>query len=138
MCREEALEGGCFCGAVRYRLTGPPAHCTNCHRTLCQGTTGAPFVAWFTVASNAFHLLTGEPERFQSSRSGTRLFCARCGTQLAFQSAQSPEEIDVTTVSLDDPAKAAPEDHTFTRSKQPWVRLGDGLPQYPGPRPESA
>jgi hypothetical protein len=123
-------EGGCFCGAVRYQSNGPVSAETNCHCKVCRRTSGAPFVAWFTVPTSSFHITLGAPASFQSSEHAVRTFCARCGTPLTFRSLTSPAEIDVTTCSLDEPERVPPKDHTWTKSKLPWVKLADDLPVH--------
>lgn len=125
------LEGGCYCGWIRYQTDGVPFDQTSCHCSICRRTTGAPFVTWFTVPRSRFRLLSGEPARFRSTPKATRTFCPRCGTQLTFAHDELPDEIDITTCSLDDPNAVAPRDHTRTSSKLGWVRLCDGLPEYP-------
>lgn len=129
------LHGGCFCGALRYEAGGAPFHLTNCHCSICRGTTGAPFVAWFSVPRASFRLVRGSPTRFWSSAKGVRSFCARCGTQLTFEHEDARDEIDVTTCSLDDPGRLPPEDHTRTSSRLRWIRLADGLPEHREARP---
>ncbi|MFZ5779469.1 MAG: GFA family protein [Pseudomonadota bacterium] len=124
------LQGGCLCGEVRYEVDAPATHRTACHCTICRRASAAPFVAWFSVPTNAFRLLAGEPARFSSSAHGVRTFCASCGSPLTFQSSRSPEQIDVTTCSLDTPDAAAPRDHTYVRSKLSWVVIGDGVSAY--------
>jgi hypothetical protein len=130
------LKGGCLCGALRYETTAEPARQTACHCTICRRASGAPFVAWFSVPSASFRFVTGRPARFKSSEHGTRTFCAGCGTPLTFRSTRYPDEIDITTCSLDDPEAVPPRDHTFARSSLPWVRLADGLSAYPAARPD--
>jgi len=76
------LKGGCFCGAIRYEAGGTPFHKTNCHCSICRRTTGAPFVAWFSVPRSEFRLVQGATTQFRSTPKGTRTFCPRCGTQL--------------------------------------------------------
>jgi hypothetical protein len=132
------LEGGCFCGFVRYQADGPPSQGTNCHCSICRRTSGAPFVAWLTVPAAGFRFRSGRPTSFASSDHGTRTFCPRCGTPLTFQSTRFPQEIDVTTCSLDDPERHAPKDHTRTSSKLSWVELGTRLPAFAEARPEGA
>jgi hypothetical protein len=124
------LKGGCYCRAIRYEAQGSPFNETNCHCSICRRTTGAPFVAWFSVRRAEFRFVAGTPVRFNSTAKGSRMFCGRCGTQLTFESADAPGEIDVTTASLDDPNAMPPKDHTRTSSRLSWVRLGDGLPEY--------
>lgn len=130
------LTGGCYCGAIRYEATGSVFYQTMCHCTMCRGTTGAPCVAWFTVAAHGFKLLSGTPSQFRSSDHATRAFCPTCGTQISFADDASPEEIDVTTCSLDQPEQLPPHCHIFTRSQIAWLTLGDTLPRYAGGRAE--
>jgi hypothetical protein len=92
-------------------------------------------VAWFTVPRSAFRLVAGAPPRFASSDRATRTFCPRCGTSLTFESDAFPDEVDVTTASLDDPEAVPPRDHTRTATRLRWVRLADALPAYPDRRP---
>ena len=124
------LAGGCFCGAIRYEAASIPFHETSCHCSICRRTTGAPFVAWFSVARAQFKLVRGEPRRLQSTAKGVRSFCPDCGTQLTFQHQDFQDEIDVTTCSLDQPNAAPPKDHTRVNDRLPWIRLADGLPEY--------
>ena len=128
------LEGRCFCGFVRYQAGGVPSQETNCHCSICRRTSGAPFVAWFTVPAAEFRFVSGEPTSFRSSDHGTRTFCARCGTPLTFQSSHHASEVDVTICSLEDPERLPPKDHTRTSSKLSWVTLGDRLPVFPEAR----
>ena len=128
------LKGGCFCGWIRYEAAGTPFHETNCHCSICRRTTGAPFVAWFSVPRSRFRLLCGAPARFRSTAKGTRSFCPRCGTQLTFEHDEFPDEIDVTVCSLEQPERLPPKDHTHASSSLGWIRLADRLPEYPQSR----
>jgi hypothetical protein len=131
------LQGGCFCGRIRYEVTGVPFHETNCHCSICRRTTGAPFVPWFSIRRSDFRCTSGSLSRFRSSTKATRGFCAHCGTQLTFEDDGYPGEIDVTTCSLDQPDAAPPRDHTHISSKLRWIVLSDGLPQFSQARPHS-
>ncbi len=124
------LNGGCYCGAIRYSVPKRIAKPTNCHCSICRGTTGAPCVAWFGVPSADLVWLAGTPTLFRSSSHATRAFCATCGTQLTFVDDATPAETDITIGSLDDPNGVAPQDHTFTSEKLAWLKLADGLPEY--------
>jgi hypothetical protein len=124
------LTGGCFCGRVRYEVTGVPYNATNCHCAICRRASGAPFVAWFSVKRGEFRIVAGEPASFRSSDHGTRRFCSQCGTQIIFASTDFPDEVDVTTGSLDDPNAVPPRDHTRTSSRLGWLDLDDGLPEF--------
>ncbi len=124
------LAGGCFCGDIRYQVDSQPTHETNCHCTMCRRTSGAPFVAWFTVERTAFQWTAGAPTGFASSDHAQRTFCPRCGASLTFETTREPELIDVTISSLDDPQRVAPLNDIHTSSKLSWVSLDDRLPSY--------
>jgi hypothetical protein len=128
------LAGGCYCGDIRYEASGAPFQETVCHCSICRRTAGAPMVAWFTVARAQFRLLRSTPREFRSPQA-MRTFCPRCGTQLTFAHDDFPDEIDVTTASLDDPNAMPPREHIYVGTKLDWIKLDDGLPQYRGGRP---
>ncbi len=130
------LTGGCLCGEVRYEAGGTPFHETVCHCSMCRRAGGAPIVAWFSVARGDLRWVQGAPKRYRSSARATRSFCARCGTQLTYESDLYPGEIDITTRSLDDPGLVPPTDHTRTSSQLSWVKLDDGLPRHSEARPD--
>lgn len=130
------LTGGCYCKAIRYQVSGRIFNATVCHCDMCRRTTGAPCVAWFSVASEDVVVLAGAPATFRSSDHATRTFCATCGTQLTFVDDATPGDTDITICSLDEPDAIAPQDHTFTRSQAGWLKLADGLPRYARTRTE--
>ncbi|HEY6724017.1 MAG TPA: GFA family protein [Polyangiaceae bacterium] len=129
------MQGQCFCGAIRYELSGPYRQATDCHCSMCRRISGAASVAWVTVQRDQFRLLAGTPKSFRSSGHATRSFCAACGTPLTFCSDRLPDEIDVTIASLDEPDRVPPEDHTWVSSKLGWVEISDRLPQFEKARP---
>jgi hypothetical protein len=130
------IAGGCFCGAVRYQVPdGSAFNETICHCSICRRTTGAPFVAWFTVKRPELIFLQGTLTRFHSTPGAVRGFCGHCGTQITFENSASPDEVDLTTASLDRPETVPPTDHTFAADKVAWVKLCDGLPAHAAKRP---
>jgi hypothetical protein len=124
------IRGGCFCGFVRYEANGPVSNETSCHCSICRRTSGAPSVAWITVPAAGFRVLDGKPHDFPSSDHGQRTFCPRCGTPLTFRSTRFPDEIDITTCSLETPADWPPRDHTWTSAALSWNKRCDGLPEF--------
>ena len=116
------LEGGCLCGALRYNIEPGDSRIVNCHCTLCRRASGAPFVTWFLLSREQFRLTAGEPAVLQSSDHGTRWFCDRCGTPIAFLSDKRPDKIDVTVCSLDDPDSHVPEEDVYVETRLDWTR----------------
>ncbi len=128
------LIGGCLCGATHYEAAGTPYHETNCHFSMCRRAAGAPLVTWFSVKRADFRFTGATPTAYRSSEHATRRFCATCGTPLTFESDRHPDEIDVTTCSLDDPSVLPPHDQVQTATRLPWVSLEPALPAYPAGR----
>lgn len=121
------LEGGCACGAVRYRLASAPmiVHC--CHCRDCQRKTGGAFAINALIEADRVELLKARPEpRPQPTASGRPLedyACAECRTSVWSDYGQRGNLLFVRVGTLDDPDALPPDVHIFTRSKQPWVVL---------------
>ncbi len=126
---DKVIEGGCLCGTVRYRATGEPINTRVCHCRFCQRALGAAFNARLLLPLAAV-AIAGNVGRVNSSPDVVRGFCRACGTTL-FSERTAAGVIGLTCGSLDNPAEFRPTAHIWTSSKQPWLRLDDGLPQYP-------
>ncbi len=124
------VTGGCLCGAVRYSVRWPPLNIGYCHCRMCQRASGAPVVAWLTVARQNFQLTSGETRAHRSSSRGLRRFCPVCGTPLTMEVPGDDREIDVTVASLDTPEIAAPDHHGWTSNRVAWFDTSDRLPRY--------
>lgn len=126
-------EGGCLCGAIRYRSDAPAVgRITHCHCTMCRRATGAPVVDWVTFRVSDLRFIAGEPANYASSSHARRQFCPVCGTPLTFWSSHDPDYIDVTVGSLDQPEQALPDCHIFVGSRLPWMHLDPELPAMLG------
>jgi hypothetical protein len=126
----DALEGGCLCGAVRYRIALPALDASICHCATCRRAAGAPSVAWATVPAEGFAWTAGEPAAFASSPGVTRTHCAACGTSLTWQ--RDRGEIDVTLASLDDPEALPPVKETWLSQRLSWEPADRGRAAFPG------
>lgn len=124
------FEGGCFCGAIRYQIRSAPLVSMLCHCQSCRRLAAAPAVGWLTFEHDQFVYLQGQPVLLRSSEAVRREFCGKCGTHLTYQSDRYPDEIDITTCTLDDPAAFPPTHHSWLSHNVAWVRFGDGLPTY--------
>jgi len=129
------LEGGCLCGATRYRVRGKPTNTMICHCRTCRRATGSPVVAWLTFAKADFEVTTGALAEFRSSPPVRRGFCGTCGTPLTYSHRESPDSIDITTCSFDEPQAFPPTHHSWLSDDVGWVRFGDGLPAFQESRP---
>jgi hypothetical protein len=118
------IEGGCFCGRVRYAIDDGEYLSANCHCTMCRRAHAAPFVTWLVVPVAHFRYTQSEPSTLASSADGTRYFCPACGTHLACVNASHPEVVDVTVGSLDAPGAFPPTLEVFTDTRLPGAFSG--------------
>lgn len=123
------LDGGCLCGAVRYRIDGNLIDSGYCHCRMCQRASSAPVVAWMTVKAASFRYVTGEVRAHRSSAKAKREFCAACGAQLVFR-ADGKDNIDITSASLDTPQAVPPQYHIWRKSRIAWFETTDSLPRH--------
>ena len=133
---DKKIEGGCTCGAVRYRLNAKPLFVHCCHCTWCQRETGSAFAVNALIEASAVALLTGTPTRtmLPSASGGGQEFirCPDCGVALWSHYAAAREKICfIRAGTLDDPTLTPPDIHIFTTTKQPWVALPEDVPAVP-------
>ena len=131
----EQHDGGCHCGAVRFRVTGPVQETGYCHCRICQRLSGAPAQAYATFAPDALIFTKGRPKTYRSSDWGERLFCPDCGAQMIYRERENPTEVSINICSFDEPAAFVPAEHIFMEDRVPWFDPKDGLPRaarYPG------
>jgi hypothetical protein len=124
-----AAEGGCLCGAVRYRVEAGDGDSGYCHCRTCQRSAGAPVLAWLTVPLARFKFTGVAPTPYRSSDHAQREFCNRCGTQVLFRDDKG-EKVDVNSATLDDPSVAPPRYHIWRMSRIAWFETADTLPRF--------
>ena len=130
------LGGGCFCGAVRYRVSAPATRTFHCHCSMCRKLHGAIFATFSTVPEDGFVVEQGEASLgvFESSALMRRSFCTACGSQLYARWSPAPGLIYLATGSLDAGAFPGPAgrfgEHVWIGSKVPWYDIADGRPRF--------
>jgi len=123
------VEGGCICGAIRYRLTKEPMIIHACHCRDCQKLTGTAFVTNLWIERRFIEASGPAPVAFPvpPGPSGTRhdvFHCATCGTALWSKYHGAPgDTLFVRGGTLDDQGEVTPDVHIYTRSKVPWLEL---------------
>ncbi len=132
---EYSMEGGCTCGAVRYRMTSRPMFVHCCHCRWCQRETGASFALNAMIEADRVVLLRGSPEAVDTpseSGKGQKIVrCPDCHIALWSNYAGAGDALRFIRVgTLDEPDRLAPDVHIYTASKQPWVVLPPGTPAF--------
>ena len=131
-------EGGCQCGAIRFRLEQPPQDLYVCHCTQCRRQSASAFGISAVLPAGAVRLLRGEPEVWsRPTLSGDELrcaFCPVCGSRLWHRSVRDGT-ISVKGGALDQPVALASAFHIWTAEKLPGVVIPTGARQCPGEPP---
>ena len=123
-------EGGCLCGAIRYRVSGDPVAATLCHCGSCRRASGGTNVAWAVFDKDKLEWLAGKPADYMSSPGIYWLFCSRCGSLVGYRRASRPDHIDITTGTLDDANRFPPAVEIWLEQKIGWETLHPDLPKH--------
>jgi hypothetical protein len=127
------MQGGCWCGAVRFEISEPFISLSFCHCTSCKRISGGVGTAngrarteWIDVKKGRELLTTYQPDE------GTaKTFCSVCGSNLFGGGWPESEHSSVRLSAIDEGLEQMPEAHTYVRSVAPWETLpDDGLPRY--------
>jgi hypothetical protein len=133
---DEKYEGGCTCGAVRYRVLAAPMFVHCCHCTWCQRETGTAFALNAMIEAERVELLGGEPlvvDTPSNSGKGQKISrCPRCYVAVWSNYGGGGDAVRFIRVgTLLDPGRFPPGAHIFTSTKLPWVVLPAGTPSFP-------
>ena len=132
------LEGGCFCGAIRYEIDGPLANARACHCSRCRKAfSGASSVYAEIADGSKFSWVIGEDEltEYSSAKGWGLAFCRICGSTLCGIFDGKVHGVTLGTVDGDPGIQI--EMHTFVGSKAPWDHIGGSAPQFNEEYPNS-
>jgi hypothetical protein len=124
------LAGGCWCGAVRYRVADAFRYAANCHCSRCRAATGSAFKPFAGIEREQLEIDGGLDALLVVGEEGlndTR--CGVCGS-LLFSVVRDGAFVHVALGSLVDAPSIRPAGHIFVGSKAPWFEITDGLPQF--------
>jgi hypothetical protein len=124
------LGGGCWCGAVRYRVADDFEYAMICHCSRCRAATGSAFKSFAGIRRDALTVLTDHDTLLtvgSEDLNDTR--CATCGS-LLFSVVRDGAYVHVTLGSLFDAPSIRPTHHIFVGSNASWFPITDELPQF--------
>ncbi len=129
-----SLEGGCYCGSLRYKIEGDPMMKLQCHCRECQYISGGSVNMAMAVPDAGFSYTKGAPKGFTRSdleSPVTREFCAECGTHILARAPGLPGAVVLKVGTLDDPSVFdAPQMAIFAIDKQSYHHIPDGVPGF--------
>lgn len=126
------LEGGCYCGAVRYKAEGDPSMQAQCHCRECQYITGGAPNIFIAMPAAGFTYIAGHPQQFTRKdleRAITREFCPECGTHLVNNVPGLPVVV-VKVGTLDEPGQFQPQMAIYTCDRQKFHAIPEGMPAF--------
>lgn len=133
MSKVEQVEGGCLCGTIRYRASGPWLRFVHCHCSRCRKATGTGHATNLFTAPDNLEWLAGEAsvERYDlpNSESFAVCFCRTCGSPVPRLTRGGSAWV-IPAGSLDGEPGVLPSARIFWSSRTLWSCGGDGLPFF--------
>lgn len=125
-------QGGCLCGKVRYRITGPIRNIIYCHCSQCRKAQGSAYATNGIVVKKNFELISGENNLtgYESTPGQIKYFCSICGSPIFSKTQSRPDEVRIRLGTIESDISERPVAHIFTTSKANWDNICDDLPQY--------
>lgn len=128
------VQGGCYCGAVRYKATGDAIFKGQCHCRECQYISGGHPNVVMGMLEGGFTYTKGAPKAFKRRDLDdpvTREFCADCGTHLLTRTPRVPGAVLLKVGTFDDPSLfGTPQMVIYTIDKQSFHHVPDGVPTF--------
>lgn len=134
------LDGGCLCGAIRYRLTGPSLFVSQCCCKDCQKATGTGHTTIVGVHKDQL-TIDGVPATYtnvgDTGGKVTRHFCGTCAGRLYTSGDLPGDVIMVQAGSLDEPDAVSPQSVIYMKDAARWDHFDPALPKYETMQPRS-
>lgn len=122
------FEGGCLCGAVRYRHDGPLSDISACHCEQCRRTSGH----YVAAARGMRARLSFERDEglrwYESSPGVVRGFCGECGSSL-FWDRVGADNISIMAGTLDAPTGLRLVKHIYVADAGDYYDIDPDLPR---------
>lgn len=130
------MEGGCRCGAVRFRIEAPPLLTMACHCRGCQQMSASAYSLSVAVPTAGFAVVQGTPVR--GGLRGEQIrhhHCDACKSWLFTRVEPDMGFVNVRATALDDPSWFTPFIETWTDEALPWARTpaAHSYPGFPDP-----
>jgi hypothetical protein len=120
--------GHCYCGAVKFEVTGESDWVGHCHCESCRRQSGSVMTTFAGFKHDQVIFTGAMPNRHSSEDGVIRSFCGQCGSPIAYESTDSPGEIHLQLGLFDDLEPLVPRDHSFLYEKPSWLHSDEHLP----------
>jgi hypothetical protein len=131
----DAIEGGCRCGRVRYRVAlAKLPNVYACHCRDCQTWSGSAFSLQFILPEDQLEI-TGDPALFElisddRARISRQRACPTCFTRVYNTNSGRPGSAGVRAGTLDRSDELRIVAHIWTKRKLDGIDIPDGVPSW--------
>lgn len=124
------ITGECFCGEIKYEISGNLRDAKSCHCSRCRKAFSAQASAYALVEPQQFNWLSGESilTSYISVEGFGLQFCSKCGSTLCGIYKGVIHGITLGCIKGD--PKIELGKHIFVGSKARWETIPEGVPQY--------
>jgi len=135
---ETKLSGHCYCGAVKFEVFGESYSIGHCHCESCRRQSGSVMTSFASFRQDQVIFTGAMPNRNNKDDGVTRSFCGQCGSPVAYESSDRPNEIQLQLGLFDDLEPLKPSNHSFLNEKPSWLHADEHLPQdgWSGDKPD--
>ena len=125
---QPSYQGQCFCGAVRFTVSGEPVAMGYCHCQSCRHWSAGPLNAFTLWLPEALRVTQGAESigRYNKTAQSTRKWCTACGGHL-FTEHPDMNLVDVYAALI--PALDFKPD-VHVHYQETVLRIMDGLPKW--------
>ena len=128
------VEGGCYCGALRYKAEGEPLFKGQCHCRECQYISGGQSNVVMGLPEAGFEYTKGSAKGFSRTdldNPVTREFCGDCGTHILSKAPAMAGAMLIKVGTLDDPSVfGGPQMAIYTVDQQSFHHVPEGIPTF--------
>ena len=128
------IEGGCYCGLLRYEAEGDALFAGQCHCRECQYVSGGHPNVVVGMPEAGFAYTKGAPKTFARKDLESpvnREFCAECGTHILTRSPALPGAVLIKVGTFDDPSLfEGPQMVIYTVDAQGFHHIPEGVPAF--------
>ena len=124
------ISGECFCGEVKYQVTGELKDARSCHCSRCRKAFSAQASAYALVDPGTFSWLQGESllTSYNSQPGFGLQFCSRCGSTLCGTYQGQVHGVTLGCVNGDPDVEIGY--HIFVGSKAAWEVMPSGVTTF--------
>jgi hypothetical protein len=137
----QTIDGGCWCGKVRFHVSAAPLVTRVCWCRVCQYVAAGNGSVNLVFPVEAVQI-EGETRDYSTrADSGNvmhRQFCPTCGTHLFSAAESRPHLLIVRMGTLDDREPFAPQGNIWTASAPSWACMDQTLEAFEGQPPAPA